>query len=667
VANVAASAEAVRPGALSDVPQQMTPGPDSQDDWGSVLEPGAVVGRFELVREIGRGGFGVVFEARDRELGRLVAFKALRPGPRQEVRGERLLREAETAARLSHPNIVTLFDVGHATQGPYLVMELLRGSTLGRRLDRRPMPLPEALRIAVDVARGLAHAHLQGVIHRDLTPGNVFLCEDGQVKVLDLGLAHGFGHRKIDGGTPAYMAPEQRRGAPEDERTDVFALGVILFVMLTGKLPFPGEGRNSFPDSGAAPRPQVPQAPALAELVAQMLSIDPVQRPRDAGEVLGSLALLQQEVERVPEQLPRRTGVQGASPHRRPEHSKPERNWLCSVLSLDIVGYSDHGVELQAEWKARFNAYLATSLPEVPEAERVILDSGGSVAVCFLGDPAAAISCALRLLGTLLREESGRAAGVRARVGMHLGPVKLVRDINGNLNALGDALYVARRVMGFAVESQILVSRSLFDVASCLSDDYRPLFSYGGMRGDEHGQHAVYELRLPSTATQERVASRTESLARATSTSAPPPPLDASAKASIEDRAAGIIGPMAHHLARTCAAGASTPLELAKALAAFMPDTRDRQAFLQSCETAVPRSGPTALGSATPSVLSPGVLEHTGRELAVYLGPMARILVSRASARARTEDELYDLLGAEIAAPKDREAFLKSAPARKRR
>jgi hypothetical protein len=138
------------------------------------------------------------------------------------------------------------------------------------------------------VARGLAHAHSRGVIHRDLTPGNVFLCADGQVKVLDFGMAHGLGWRKLEGGTRAYMAPEQDRGAPEDERTDVFALGVILFEMLAGEVPF----RDARGLRGAAPAPRlgIAAAPGLAELVARMLEKDPVARPRDGGEVAEALA-----------------------------------------------------------------------------------------------------------------------------------------------------------------------------------------------------------------------------------------------------------------------------------------------------------------------------------------------------------------------------------------
>jgi TolB-like protein/Tfp pilus assembly protein PilF len=322
------STDVIRPGALSALLAELAHVPgDTGDSWSRTLRPGAVVGRFELVRELGRGGFGVVYEARDRELGRTVAFKAVRSGQMREIREERLLREAEAAARLSHPNIVTLFDVGRCEDGPYLVLELLRGETLGSRLARGPVPLAEAVHLAAEVAKGLAHAHSQGIIHRDLTPGNVFLCADGQVKVLDLGMAHAFGHRKIDGGTPDFMAPEQAEGAPEDERTDVYALGVILYRLLLGELPFPPTGKG-----GARRRPppalEVPDAPALGQLVGRMLAERPVERPRDAAEVLATL----REVER---ELERSAGTPAAPVRKR---RSPLRAGLAALLAAGVAG-----------------------------------------------------------------------------------------------------------------------------------------------------------------------------------------------------------------------------------------------------------------------------------------------------------------------------------------
>jgi serine/threonine protein kinase/tetratricopeptide (TPR) repeat protein len=318
-------------GALSALLQELASTAAPGEAWERELSPGEVIGRFELVRELGRGGFSVVYEARDRELGRSVAFKAVRPG-RAEPGGDQLQREAEAIARLAHPNLVTLYDVGRCEQGPYLVLELLRGSTLERRLELGPLPLAEALRVGAEVARGLAHAHAGGVVHRDLKPSNVFLCDRGPVKVLDFGMAHAFGRQRVSGGTPAYMAPEQWRGAPEDERTDVFALGVMLYQMLSGELPF-GSGGKALEGPAGAPDLVLPEAPGLAELVGRMLAKDPVERPRHAGEVLEVLAALQQESGRTTS-----TARTGPVQTRRRPGGRPLVQLAALALSAAVLG-----------------------------------------------------------------------------------------------------------------------------------------------------------------------------------------------------------------------------------------------------------------------------------------------------------------------------------------
>jgi len=276
-----------------------TPVESSGTGWKEWLAKGAVVGRFELIREIGRGGFGVVWEARDRMLGRRVAFKAVRAGIRAAAREERLVAEAEAAAQLSHPNLVTLHDVGSTEQGPYLVYELLAGETLEERLRRGPMPSREAVGVAVEIARGVAHAHGRGVFHRDLKPANVMLCADGQVKVLDFGLAHAFGWHYAAGGTPAYMAPEQQCGGPEDQRADVFSMGSILYRMLAGRVPFPA-GADGQRDLGRRPEAlEVPGATGLGGLVDRMLQVEPEKRPRDGAEVFQALAGVQRQLEQA--------------------------------------------------------------------------------------------------------------------------------------------------------------------------------------------------------------------------------------------------------------------------------------------------------------------------------------------------------------------------------
>ncbi len=235
------------------------------------------MGRFEIRREAGRGGFGAVFEAVDTELNRWVALKTLRVSrPGRDLATDSIKKEAEAVARLDHPCIVTLFDVGTSDSGPYLVMELLHGKTLARRIEEGPIPQAEALRIAEEMAKGLAHAHQRGVLHRDLKPANVFLCEDGRVKLLDFGLAHLLGTVGLSGaGTPSYMAPEQARGETVDQRADVYAAGRVLQDTLG-----PYRARH------------------LDRAILQATSTDPSCRPRDGQAWLEGLQAAHEGVER---------------------------------------------------------------------------------------------------------------------------------------------------------------------------------------------------------------------------------------------------------------------------------------------------------------------------------------------------------------------------------
>lgn len=273
---------------------------DVASGWTPGLRPGDVVGRFELVSELGHGGFGVVYEALDRKLGRPVVFNAVRPGRRAAAEGEERLRaEAAAVGRLDHPNIVRLHDFGRGPSGPYLVFELLDGETLARRLRSGALPVREALAIVLQVARVLVHAHRAGVVHRNLEPGKVFVCRDGKVKVLDFGLAHLFGRDgPTSGGEPAYMAPEQWRSPPGDERTDLFALGALLHEMLSGAAPYLVRGdRSEALDPGPPPLLPRSAAPAaLRRLVARMLEKDPSARPRSAQVVVDELRAAQRRL-----------------------------------------------------------------------------------------------------------------------------------------------------------------------------------------------------------------------------------------------------------------------------------------------------------------------------------------------------------------------------------
>src|SRR5271154_3479262 len=209
-------------------------------------------GRYEILTELGRGAMGVVYQARDPKINRVVALKTIlldgQPPDEEREYRERFVREAEAAGRLSHPGIVTIFDVGEEpeTHAPYIVMEFVRGQSLDKLLARDDHMLPPetALQLVHELAEALDCAHGQGVVHRDLKPANILITEEGHAKIADFGIAklnlsnHTLAGRIL--GTPAYMSPEQLNGDPVDGRSDLFSLGVILYTVLTGYRPFQG-------------------------------------------------------------------------------------------------------------------------------------------------------------------------------------------------------------------------------------------------------------------------------------------------------------------------------------------------------------------------------------------------------------------------------------------
>ena len=209
-------------------------------------------GRYEIVKEVGRGSMGVVYEAQDPQIGRTVALKVLRQDRvSDENLVKRFIREARAIGRLSHSHIVTIYDVGEDQGNVYIAMEFLEGRPLDNLIKERKFSAGEAADIGAQVAETLNYAHGKGVVHRDIKPSNIILQTDGQIKITDFGIAH------IEDstatlqtqageimGTPAYMSPEQVLGKPVDGRSDIFSLGVVLYELSTGKRPFGGAGKN---------------------------------------------------------------------------------------------------------------------------------------------------------------------------------------------------------------------------------------------------------------------------------------------------------------------------------------------------------------------------------------------------------------------------------------
>jgi serine/threonine protein kinase len=271
-------------------------------------------GRYEILAELGRGAMGIVYKARDPQIGRLVALKTILlqgEDPEKEAQfRKRFLCEAQAAGRLQHPGLVAIYDAGEAeeTQYPYIVLEFVNGESLNKMLVReKKLPLMRALQLGEEIAEALDYAHGQGVVHRDIKPANILINEEGRAKIADFGIAQlNIASFSLPGqvmGTPAYMAPEQLSGQGVDGRSDIFSLGVLMYAMVTGHSAFHGNSAtticfkvvNRDPVPASAFDLRLPRG--VDAIIARAMAKDPANRYQQAGEMAEELKSLRNAIE----------------------------------------------------------------------------------------------------------------------------------------------------------------------------------------------------------------------------------------------------------------------------------------------------------------------------------------------------------------------------------
>ncbi len=466
--------------------------------------------RFEIVRELGGGSMGQVFRARDEELQRVVALKFLLP---QEGMGahwpmDLLRQEARAIAQLDHENIVSVFDVSEWTgepwepRIPFIVMECLEGESLAALLQREQrLGVRRALELMVGVATGLAHAHGRHIVHRDLKPSNVFITTLGTVKLLDFGLAWLMASsgspmpRLPDAGTPPYMSPEQWRGETQDERTDLWSAGVMLYEMLTGELLYPSAtldelrarvvGYEPVPLVRAR-RPEVPQE--VETLISEALV-------KEARRRLPSAVVLRDRLRRLEERLgPWREEPRSVAPQRRP----------VTLVSCKLVGLVGLAQELDPEDFSELEAAFQKSSSEIIQRHDGSITTcvGDEVLACF-GYPVAreedsehAVSAGLQLVGSLPGELSQRLGlpslrSLAVQVGIHTEMVvfdDILPELRGRTPTIqGEAPRIASWLARRAEPGTVVLSDTTYTlVQRAFESESLGALTFEGLSGARH-------------------------------------------------------------------------------------------------------------------------------------------------------------------------------------
>ena len=312
---------------------------------------GRIINGYLIQEEIGRGGMGVVFKARQLSVDRAVAIKFLSARVADDERViARFMREAKAAGKLAHPNVVSVYDAGFAEGLHYIAMELVEGSSIHRRIrERGPLSEDETLAIAAQVAEALRFAHARGVLHRDVKPDNFLIDSRGHVRIADLGLARFFGNPEVteltqDGttlGTPQYMSPEQCRGKDVDARSDLYSLGASMYMMAGGKPPFEGPGPGAV--IGRVLTEQAPPlaalnpklSPGFVALVEKLLEKDPARRFANASDVMRAIEACKAERARAA----RAAGSKAAAPAaQRFQFKFAALGGVCAIVLLIVLG-----------------------------------------------------------------------------------------------------------------------------------------------------------------------------------------------------------------------------------------------------------------------------------------------------------------------------------------
>lgn len=419
---------------------------------------GKIISHYKIIEKLGAGGMGVVYKAQDLKLDRFVALKFLSPHlSADEDEKKRFIHEAKAASALDHPNICTIYEIDETEDGQmFIAMAYYEGETLKKKVSSEQLSVNDVIDSAMQVAQGLARAHEAGITHRDIKPANIMITNRGEVKIVDFGLAKLVGHTKLTKTgstmvTAAYMSPEQARGEPVDHRTDIWSFGVVLYEMLTGRLPFRGEYEAAIaysilheqPEAATTLRTEVPME--MERIVNRALAKNPDERYQRVAELIEDLRHVKKEL---------------ASKLAQVETTEPVQQYrkLAAIMFTDMVGYSALAQKNEPLALALLQEHRQILRPLFPKHGGREVETAGDAFFVEFGSALQAAQCAIAIQKALFERNASASAEkqIKLRIGLHLGDVVIVGK-----NVHGDGVNIAARIEPLAEPGGICISEDV--------------------------------------------------------------------------------------------------------------------------------------------------------------------------------------------------------------